>query len=172
MAIWHVMNHNFLCDENHIVLYYHYKRELFHTLPWQPTKVRFKVQGQNCFWNIKTQTFKPNLMIVMFMRSYWKLVELILIESKHLQPCAKEIELGMKTFCVRNLLFHCWVNSMNISIMCNFHLMIWPCPTYGMKTKKLQRSPCQTFWIIGSILFWHIVLDQPSCNTTNMDEWG
>jgi hypothetical protein len=80
------------------VLYYHYKGKLLHTLPWQPTKVRFKVQGQNRFWNIKTQTFKPNLVIVMFMRSYWKSVELILVESKHLQPCAKEIELGMKTF--------------------------------------------------------------------------
>jgi hypothetical protein len=32
------------------------------------------------------------------MRSYWKLVELILAESKHLQPRAKEIQLGMKTF--------------------------------------------------------------------------
>ncbi len=84
------------------VLYYHYKCKLLHTLPWQPTKVRFKVQGQNPFWNIQTQTFKPNLVIVMIMRSYWKLVEIILVESKHLQPCAKEIELGMKTFLCTN----------------------------------------------------------------------
>jgi hypothetical protein len=84
------------------VLYYHYKCKLLHTLPWQPTKVRFKVQWQNRFWNIQTQTFKPNLVIVMIMRSYWKLVEIILVESKHLQPCAKEIELGMKTFLCTN----------------------------------------------------------------------
>jgi hypothetical protein len=158
MAIWHVMNHNFLCDENHIVLYYHHKCELLHTLPRQPIKVRFKVQGQNCFWNIKTQTFKPNLMIVMFMRSYWKLVELILVELKHLQPCAKQIELGMKTFLCTKFVISLLNELYEYKNYVWFSFNDLASSNIWNENKKIQRTPCQTFWIISSILFWHIVL--------------